>query len=192
MALGLLEETASRSLPVLLDYNCSALTDVDVIEQVRRIREVVDVVAVEQPYGVGNVVETARLAERLDVPISIDEGIRSVRDVGQVVRYRAAEVICVKPARVGGLANARTIILKARDEGLRPYVGGFFESPYARRVHRWLANSCVDEPSDVGLVDVLLKGYDREVDGVAVGFGVTPSHEMLTHGAVLVDVEVTI
>ncbi|HEY5010933.1 MAG TPA: enolase C-terminal domain-like protein, partial [Acidimicrobiales bacterium] len=141
---------------------------------------------------VGNVVDTARLAEQLDVPVSIDEGIRSVRDVAQIVRYRAAELICVKPARVGGLANARTIILKAHEEGLRAYVGGFFESPYARRVHRWLANSCVDEPSDVGPVEVVLEGYQREVDETSDGFGVTPSLEMLEHGAVLVDVEAAI
>ena len=188
-ALALLGEIAKRSLPVLLDYNCSARSDDDVIEQVRRIREIVDVAAVEQPYDVGNVVDTARLAQRLDVPVSIDEGIRSVRDVDQIVRYRAADLICVKPARVGGLANARTIILEARDAGLRAYVGGFFESPYARRVHRWLANNCVEEPSDVGAVEVVLEGYDRELDVVADGFGVTPSPGMLGRAAVLVDVE---
>ena len=191
-ALQLLGEIAERSLPVLLDYNCSAASDADVIELVRRIGDVVVVAAVEQPYDVGNVVDTARLAEQLDVPVSIDEGIRSVRDVAQIVRYGAAELICVKPARVGGMANARSIILRAHEEGLRAYVGGFFESPYARRVHRWLANSCVDEPSDVGAVDVLFEGYDREADEVASGFGVTPSLEMLAHGAVLVDVEVRI
>lgn len=191
-ALALLGEIAERSLPVLLDYNCSARSDDHVIERVQRIGEIVDVAAVEQPYDVGNIVDTARLAERLDVPVSIDEGIRSVRDVAQIVRYRAAELICVKPARVGGLANARTIILEAREAGLRAYVGGFFESPYARRVHRWLANNCVNEPSDVAAVDVLLEGYDREVDEVADGFGVTPSPEMLARAAVLVDVEAAI
>ena len=188
-ALVLLSEIAQRSLPVLLDYNCSARSDDEVIEQVRAIREIVEVAAVEQPYDVGNVVDTARLAERLDVPLSIDEGIRSVRDVAQIVRYRAADLICVKPARVGGLANARTIILEAHEAGLRAYVGGFFESPYARRVHRWLANNCVDEPSDVGPVDVVLDGYEREVDEVAGGFGVSPSPEMLERAVVLVDVE---
>jgi o-succinylbenzoate synthase len=188
-ALVHLGEIAQRSLPVLLDYNCSARSDDDVIEQVRAIREVVEVAAVEQPYDVGNVVDTARLAERLDVPVSIDEGIRSVRDVAQIVRYRAADLICVKPARVGGLANARTIILEAHDAGLRAYVGGFFESPYARRVHRWLANNCVDEPSDVGPVDVVLDGYEREVDEVDGAFGIVPSPEMLERATVLVEVE---
>jgi len=187
-----LQRLSELSAPVLLDYNCSAHSDVDVIEQVRIVRDVANVVAVEQPYAVGNVVDTARLAEQLAVPLSVDEGVRSVRDVAQLVRYRAAEIICVKPARVGGLANARTIIVEAREAGLRPYLGGFFESPYARSVHRSLARNCVDQPSDLGPVDVVGEDSSREVDVVADGFGVRPSAEMLEHGAVLVNVEVRI
>jgi O-succinylbenzoate synthase len=189
VALGRL---GALSTSVLLDYNCEARSDADVIEQVRVIRDVCDVVAVEQPYAVGNVVDTARLAERLDVAVSVDEGVRSLRDVAQIVRYQAAGIICVKPARVGGLANARTIIIEAQEAGLRPYLGGFFESPYARSVHRALARSCLDEPSDLGPVDVVNDGYSREVDTVDGAFGVTPSAEMLERGAVLVNVEVTI
>lgn len=188
-ALQLLEEIP---VPVLLDYNCSARNDAEVIEQIRQVVAVADVAAVEQPYDVGNVVDTARLAEQLDVPISLDEGVRSVRDVAQIVRYQAAEIICVKPARVGGLANARTIILRARDEGLRAYVGGFFESPYARRVHQWLANNCVDEPSDLSPVAVINEDYSREVDTVTDGFGLSPSAQMLGRSTVLVNVEATI
>jgi O-succinylbenzoate synthase len=187
-----LRRLSALSLPVLLDYNCSARNDADVIEQVRALREVADVVCVEQPYAVGNVVDTARLAEQLGVAISVDEGVRSVRDVAQLVRYGAAEIICVKPARVGGLANARTIIVEAREAGLRPYLGGFFESPYARGVHRALAHGFVNEPSDLGTVRVHHDGYSREVDVDDHGFGLTPSAEMLEHGAVLVAVEVVI
>jgi L-alanine-DL-glutamate epimerase-like enolase superfamily enzyme len=182
----------SLQVPVLLDYNCSARGDDDVIEEVRRIGRVCDVAAVEQPYAVGNVVDTARLAEKLEVAVSVDEGVRSVRDVAQIVRYQAAAMVCVKPPRVGGLANARTIILRAQDEGLDAYVGGFFESPYARRVHGWLAHNCVNEPSDLNLVDVHLRGYSREVDEVSDAFGVRPSPEMLECGAVLVEVQATI
>ncbi len=187
-----LSRLSELSVPVLLDYNCSASDDARVIEQVARVRDVADVVAVEQPYAVGNVVDSARLAERLDVALSIDEGVRSVRDVAQIVRYQAAEILCVKPSRVGGLANARTIIVRAQEAGLRPYLGGFFESPYGRTVNRWLANSCLDEPSDLNPVDVVTEGYASEVDDVADGFGVVPSAEMLAKSAVLVDLEVTI
>ena len=186
-----LRRLGELTVPVLLDYNCTAGGDLEVIEQVRVVRGVAEVAAVEQPYAVGNVVDTARLAERLDVAVSVDEGVRSLRDVAQLVRYHAAEIICVKPARVGGLANARTIVAEARAAGLRPYVGGFFESPYARAVHTALARSCVDQPSDLSPVAVVGDGDSREVDPVADGFGVTPSAEMLARGAVLVDVEVT-
>jgi O-succinylbenzoate synthase len=175
------------SLPVLLDYNCGALNDAQVLEHVRAIGDVASLVAVEQPYAVGNLVDSARLAAKLDVPLSIDEGVRSVRDVAQIVRYDAAQLLCVKPARVGGLANARTIILAAREAGLRPYVGGFFESPYARHVHAQLAHNCVEEPSDIAVVPVVEGGDEGEIDLCDEGFGVTPSPAMLDAAVVLLD-----
>jgi o-succinylbenzoate synthase len=183
-----LERLSTLSVPVLLDFNCGASTDVDVLEQVRLVSAVATVAGVEQPYAAGNVVDSARLAEKLDVPVSIDEGIRSVRDLGQIVRYGAAQIVCVKPARVGGLANSRTIILAARDAGLRPYLGGFFESPYARHVHALLAHHCVEEPSDLAPVAVSFEHYEREMDVSNESFGVTPSPEMLGAVDVLFDV----
>jgi O-succinylbenzoate synthase len=182
-----LERLAGLSLPVLLDYNCRAISDEQVVEHVRLISDVAAVVAVEQPYAVGNVVDAGRLAEKLDVPLSMDEGVRSVRDVGQIERYGAATFLCVKPARVGGLANAHTIVLAAKELGLRPYLGGFFESPYARHVHAQLAHNCVEEPSDLSPVSVSFDGYEREVERSDEGFGVTPSLAMLAAADVLAD-----
>ena len=79
----------------------------------------------------------------------------------------------MKPARVGGLANARTIDRQGRRARPAAYLGGFFESPYARRVHRALARSCVSEPSD--LDDVALKDGSCEVDPIDSSFGLEPS-----------------
>ena len=174
-----LERLSKVEVPILLDFNCSATNDAEVLEQVQAISGLVRVDAVEQPYDAGNVVDHARLAEQLDVSLSIDEGVRSPRDIDQIVRYHAAQVVCVKPARVGGLANARTIIARAREAGLRPYVGGFFESPFARQVNRALARNAVDEPSDVSRVAVALHGYNSEVRVQDGGFGVVPHPLML-------------
>ena len=180
-----LERLAALRVPVLLDFNCSATGDAEVLEQVRVVGAVCDVVGVEQPFAAGNVIDHARLAEQLDVDLSVDEGVRSLRDLDQIVRYRAASIICVKPARVGGLANARTLVTRARDEGVRAYVGGFFESPYARRVHRALCASAVDEPSDLDDVSVEPSDYDREVEEVRGGFGVVPYQGMLSRVALV-------
>jgi O-succinylbenzoate synthase len=173
-----LEQLSRLRVPVLLDFNCSATRDEDVLSQIALISEVAAIDAVEQPFAVGNVVDHARLAAQLDVALSLDESVRSANDLVQISRYGAAAMVCVKPARVGGLATARSIILRAQQLGLRVYLGGFFESPYARRVHRALANGCgITEPSDLG--DVALENEANEVTAIASSFGVEPASTML-------------
>ena len=169
----------SLSKPVILDFNCSAQSDDDVISQVLALQDIVNIVAVEQPFAAGNVVDHARLSEQLQVGVSLDEGVRSIRDLEQIARYSAAKLVCVKPARVGGLANARTMIAKAHSLGIDAYVGGFFESNYARNAHRHLANTTTDQPSDIA--EVLLATGQNSSDFVKdeFSFGLIPSTEFL-------------
>ena len=138
--------------PVIADYNCSAHDVDEVLEDLEVLTASLVVVAVEQPFAPGNLIEHARLHARSAVAVSLDEGVRSIVDLRHIARYSAGALVCVKPARVGGLAVARTMIREAMDLGLRPYVGGFFESPLARSVHRQLVAAMVDEPSDVAPV----------------------------------------
>ncbi len=138
--------------PVIADYNCSAPNVEVVLEDLAVLRSSLVVVAVEQPFAPGNLIDHARLHAEGVVAVSLDEGVRSIVDLRHIARYRAGALVCIKPARVGGLAVARTMILEALDLGLRPYVGGFFESPLARGVHRQLVAAMVDEPSDVAPV----------------------------------------
>ncbi|HEV3268714.1 MAG TPA: enolase C-terminal domain-like protein [Acidimicrobiales bacterium] len=175
-----IDRLAQLLVPVLVDYNCSASDDEEVLRQVAQIRDVATISAVEQPYAVGNLADHARLARKIDVPLSLDEGVRSLRDLKQIVAYGAGQMICVKPARVGGLANARAMFARADELGLNAYLGGFFESPFARRVHSALATSCVREPSDLGDV-ALSESTGTEVDVVPTSFGVVPSSAMLEH-----------
>ena len=152
------EELAARDRPVLLDFNCSAPDGDTVIEVLREARRHVAVAAMEQPFAAGNVVEHARLAERLDVALSLDEGVRQRRDIDQIARYRAAHWLCVKPARVGGFAQARTLIELAAYRGLEVYLGGFFESPLARGANRALAQHLITRPSDIAASPVDVEG----------------------------------
>jgi O-succinylbenzoate synthase len=160
---------AELGLPVLLDFNCSGETIEGVLETVAAARRHVEVVAVEQPFAPGNVVEHARVAAVLDVPLSLDEGVRHRRDLDQIVRYQAASLVCIKPARVGGYSQARTMIERAQDLGLEVYLGGFFESPLARRANRALAHHYLTRPSDIA--DVVVRGEGLfESDAWGCGF----------------------
>lgn len=180
-----LDRLGTLNRPILLDFNCSARDQADVLDQVEQLGSVVTVALVEQPFAVGNVIDHAALARRLDVALSLDEGVRSTRDLEQISRYRAAETVCIKPARVGGVANARTMVARAAELGLSAYLGGFFESPFARFVHRTLAQHCVNEPSDIGVIEL----SDRlAADSVTIsrgGFGLAPSDELLRNSHVV-------
>ena len=180
-----LERLAGLGVGIVLDYNCSGANVAEVVSQAERLSAVTALDAVEQPFAPGNLIEHAQLARALHVAVSIDEGVRSWGDIHQIVRYESATMICVKPARVGGLANARTFILRAREMGLRVYLGGFFESPYARAVHRALAEHCVSEPSDLGPVSVSGRAESDELDALEGGFAVTPSSHVLARSRVI-------
>jgi len=163
-------ELGARGLPVLIDFNCSAGSIDDVVATVSQAREHLEVVAVEQPFAPGNVVEHARLAEVVGVAVSLDEGVRSRRDLDQIVRYRAASMVCVKPARVGGYSQARTVIERAHALGLEVYVGGFFESPLGRAANRVLAHHLVQRPSDIGDAPLVIDEQLLEVDPWGCGY----------------------
>ncbi|HQU26705.1 MAG TPA: enolase C-terminal domain-like protein [Acidimicrobiales bacterium] len=180
-----LERLEALEVPVLLDYNATALDAEGVLDRVREVARRARIAALEQPFAPGNLAETARLAERLDevgVAVSLDEGVRTLSDLRGAARYRAATVVCVKPARVGGLAQALSLIERARGLGLTPYLGGFFESPYARAVHRALVAHAVDEPSDVA--DVAVPGPPEAV-AASGSVGLWPSPETLAGAGVL-------
>lgn len=180
-----LERLATVRVPVLVDFNCSAHGDDDVLTQLRAMSQVVDVAAVEQPFGAGNVADHARLVARTGVPVSLDEGVRTVNDLTQIARYGAAAIVCVKPARVGGLAHAHAMVHRADELGLRAYVGGFFESPYARAVHRSLARHCVSEPSDLAVVSIEAPNRLDEVVTSRTSFALSPSPAMWRGAATL-------
>lgn len=161
------ERLASLGRPVIVDYNCSGASVDAVARELESLGDAVPIVAVEQPFAPGNLISHAQLAARQLAPVSLDEGLRSLLDLRLIARYRAASIVCVKPARVGGLAAARTIIDAAQRAGIRPYVGGFFESPLARTTLRNLAAAFVDEPSDVAPVRTRAKsGLEHAVDGI--------------------------
>jgi L-alanine-DL-glutamate epimerase-like enolase superfamily enzyme len=175
-------ELGTLAKPVVLDFNCSASDRREVRLVVDEALRHVRVVAVEQPFAAGNVVDHAKLRAELDIPLSLDEGIRHRRDLDQVSRYGAADWVCIKPARVGGFAQARTLIALAREKGLAPYVGGFFETSLARQANRTLACHLVEMPSDVGPSDIGQVGLRRDHLGLGwvLGEGLMQSTPLAT------------
>jgi len=103
----------------------------------------------EQPFAANNLVAHAALAERVGVPIGLDESVRSLRWVRDAARYHAATVLCCKPSRLGGIARTVEALRTAGELGLRCYVGGYFEAGLARAVLGTISAVAGTEPGDV-------------------------------------------
>ncbi len=90
---------------------------------------------IEQPFGRTDLAAHARLATRMATPICLDESLNSPQAVDEALARRACSVVCVKPARLGGLGAALSVIETCRTAQVPLWMGGMFESGYARGVN---------------------------------------------------------
>lgn len=86
----------------------------------------------EQPLPPDDLVGHARLAQRLDTPICLDESITSLGALEAAVALGACGVLCLKPGRVGGWRTARAIVDRCAELNLPVWVGGMLETGIGR------------------------------------------------------------
>jgi L-alanine-DL-glutamate epimerase-like enolase superfamily enzyme len=88
-----------------------------------------DLEYVEQPLAPeAGVAALATLRRRSPVPIAADESVRDLATARALLLAEAADVLVVKPARVGGLREAKGIIELAQASGASVTVSTLFES----------------------------------------------------------------
>ncbi len=86
----------------------------------------------EQPLAPTDLLGHARLAARLDTPICLDEPLTSLDAVETAIAVGACEVVCLKPARVGGWIAARDVHDRCAELGIPIWVGGMLETGLGR------------------------------------------------------------
>lgn len=106
---------------------------------------------IEQPAPHDDLVASARLAQRCDTPIALDESVTSAAVVATAAALGAASVVNVKAARLGGVTAAIDTIAAATDAGWGVFVGGMLETGVGRAAALALAvsSSCTG-PTDLG------------------------------------------
>jgi o-succinylbenzoate synthase len=83
---------------------------------------------VEQPLAVREIAAHAALRERMRVPIALDEDVESEGAARAALAEGAADVLIVKPVRVGGLAAVTRIVEAASRGGVTVVLGTHFET----------------------------------------------------------------
>ena len=98
-----------------------------------------DLACIEQPLGRYDLEGHRQLAADLVTPICLDESLDSPQAVVEAVDGGACSVVCVKPARLGGIGSALEVINWCEAHSVPWWIGGMFESGYARGVNRALS-----------------------------------------------------
>jgi O-succinylbenzoate synthase len=153
-----------------------------------------DLACLEQPLAPEDLLGHARLADRIDTPICLDEPLTSVGAVEAAIELGACEVVCLKPARVGGWYAAKEVHDLCAARGVPVWVGGMLETGIGRAANLAVAAlPHMSLPPDVdprGRYDPDLTDPIRLVDGAVEvprgpGTGVVPSAEALARAEVV-------
>jgi L-Ala-D/L-Glu epimerase len=83
---------------------------------------------VEQPLAAADLEGHSALRRMRGVPIALDESVTDERAAGRVLEAGAADVLVVKPARVGGPGVVRAIEALASEAGVPVVLSTFFET----------------------------------------------------------------
>ena len=132
-------EAVNRALPGLqlqADANGTySREDIDHLTGLDRL----GLLCLEQPFDRSDLEAHRLLARRIATPLCLDESIGSPDSARRALATGACSVICIKPARLGGLGATLDLVRSCTDSRTPLWLGGMFESGFARGVNATVA-----------------------------------------------------
>jgi L-alanine-DL-glutamate epimerase-like enolase superfamily enzyme len=163
---------------VRLRIDANGAWDLDTAEERLGAIARFDLEYAEQPLAGHDVDGLASLRRRVDVPIAADEAVESVAAARTLLRAEAADVLVVKPARVGGPDAAAEIAAFAAERGVPVVISTLFETGVG--IAAALASAAAlpgttmpgqAEPPDHGLATAGLLDHDLLLASLVVAGG---------------------
>lgn len=117
------------NVPLMVDAN-AAYTLADAAHLARL--DEFDLMMIEQPLEYDDVLDHARLQERITTPICLDESLHTVKIAAEAIQARACRIINIKPGRVGGHQPSIELHDVAASHAIPVWHGGMLESGIGR------------------------------------------------------------
>ncbi|MBS4173900.1 o-succinylbenzoate synthase [Bacillus sp. FJAT-49736] len=112
------------TIDLMADANSAyTLKDVQTIKALDEF----NLLMIEQPLGVDDIVEHAFLQKEIQTPICLDESIVSIHDAKSAIHLKSCGVINIKIGRVGGLWNAIKMHDLCIKNNIKVWCGGMIE-----------------------------------------------------------------
>lgn len=172
---------------LMADANSSyTLKDIDRLKAIDEFQ----LLMIEQPLGVDDIMDHAKLQRQLKTPICLDESITTLEDTRKALELDSCRVVNIKMGRVGGIHEAKQIHDLCYEKNIPVWCGGMLETGIGR-AHN-LALSSLDNfilPADLSassrywyedIVEPEFFVEDGFIDvPVGVGIGVTVNRKRL-------------
>jgi o-succinylbenzoate synthase len=120
-------QAAGKDAKIRLDAN-QGWTPREAVRTIRQLEDQ-DLELVEQPVEARDLQGLRWVSDRVDTAILADEAVYDVRDLVDLLRTRAADLVNVKLAKCGGLHQARTMLELAERCGVGTIIGSMMEGP---------------------------------------------------------------
>ena len=166
-----IREAVGPSIKLRLDANGSWNFDM-ALARFRALRDL-GIEYVEQPLDSADLDGHAALRRTRTVPIALDESVEDVTSARRILDMGAADVLVIKPARVGGPAVVRAIAAAAAEARVPVVLSTFFETGVgvAAAVRMASSNPRVGEERAHGLASTSLLEHDLLSTSMAVVAG---------------------
>lgn len=117
------------NLPLMVDANSAyTLEDIEILQQLDDF----NLLMIEQPLAIDDIVDHAALQKKLKTPICLDESITSYEDARRAIELGSCGVINIKIGRVGGLTEAIRIHDLCKANHIPVWCGGMLEAGIGR------------------------------------------------------------
>jgi O-succinylbenzoate synthase len=175
-------------VPLMLDANCAyTLADADLFKAL----DDYDLMMIEQPLGYDDIVDHAKLQSQIRTPICLDESVTTPEHARWAIELGSCRVINIKPGRVGGLHQARSIHDICQQHDMPVWCGGLLESGIGRAHNVALCSlpnfrlpADLSASSRYYTQDVVVPPWELNTDGTitvptGAGIGVEVDEELL-------------
>jgi o-succinylbenzoate synthase len=125
------------SIPLMVDANAAYTLD-DAAHLAKL--DAFDLMMIEQPLDDDDIVDHARLQQRMSTPICLDESIKSVRLAEEAIASGACRIINIKPGRVGGFGESIRLHDLCAAQAVPVWHGGMLESGIGRAANIHLSS----------------------------------------------------
>lgn len=117
------------AIPLMADANCAyTLEDIEHLQSLDEFQ----LMMIEQPFASDDIIDHAKLQEKLLTPICLDESIHTVDDARKAIELGSCKIINLKIGRVGGLTESKKIHDLCMKHNIPMWCGGMLEAGIGR------------------------------------------------------------